>query len=147
MLRQKLQTELITALKSGQTKRLNTLRYIVAQIKNKEIDKHKELDDAETIGVLQKIKKELQESIDSYSAGKRNDLVTESKEQMAIVTSYLPAELTDEKLKAAIEALIQKNDALYKQSPKSIIGICIKELKSQADSSRIMAALREIANI
>jgi len=147
MLRQKIQTDLLTALKTGQTKRLNTLRYIVAQIKNKEIDKHTELDDPETVGILQKVKKELQESIDSYTAGKRDDLVTESKEEMDIVVSYLPAELSDEKLKEAIQMLIQKNNELLKQKPKAIIGICIKELKSQADPSRIMTILKQTANI
>lgn len=143
MLLQKIQSDQISALKAGQKHRLNTLRYIVAQIKNKEIDKHIELNDAEIIGVLQKVKKELQESIDSYTLGKRDDLVAESKEQMDIVESYLPAELSDDKLKEAISVLIQKNDALYKKNPKSIIGICIKELKSQADPSRIMAVLKQ----
>lgn len=147
MLRQQIQTELITALKTKQTNRLNTLRYIVAQIKNKEIDKHAELKDDEVIGVLQKIKKELQESIDSYTKGKRDDLVFESNEQMKIVASYLPLELSDEKLKEAIQKLIQKNNALFKQNPKSIIGICIKELKTQANPSRIMTILKHVANV
>jgi len=147
MLRQKIQTDLLTALKTGQKKRLDTLRYIVAQIKNKEIDKHKELDDAETIGVLQKIKKELQESIDSYTLGKRDDLVAESKEQSEIITTYLPAELSDEQLKKTIQSLMEKNIEMYNQNPKSIIGICIKELKSQADPSRIMTILKQIANV
>ncbi|PIY71838.1 hypothetical protein COY87_04060 [Candidatus Roizmanbacteria bacterium CG_4_10_14_0_8_um_filter_33_9] len=147
MLRQQIQTELIIALKTKQTNLLNTLRYIVAQIKNKEIDKHSELNDNEIISVLQKIKKELQESIDSYTKGKRKDLISESSEQMKIVLSYLPKELSDEELKAAIQKLIQKNDALFKQNPKLIIGICIKELKTQADPSRIMTILKQIAQV
>jgi len=147
MLRQKIQSDQLNALKTGQKKQLDMLRYIVAQIKNKEIDKHAELDDKEIVSVLQKIKKELQESIDSYTMGKRDDLIAESREQMQIVVSYLPAELSDEKLRESIQLLIKKNNEMFKQNPKSIIGICIKELKSQADPSRIMAMLKQIANV
>lgn len=141
MLRQKLQQDQITALKSGDKSRLEVLRFVIAQVKNKEIEKKTELNDEETLGVLKKFAKELKESIDAFEKGGRKDLVEANKKQLEIVAQYLPAEITDEELKKEIEKIIADNKAVYDQNPKAIIGICMKLLKSKADPSRIMKML------
>jgi hypothetical protein len=95
------------------------------------------------LDVLKKAKKELLESIESFTKGGRADLIDESKKQLEIVAAYLPAELTDEELEKAVTALIAANQDAIAKNPKAIIGICMKELKSKADSSRIMSALQK----
>lgn len=145
MLRQKLQQEQLEALKSGNTVKLATIRYVMSQIKNKEIDKNPpagaELNDEEVVTILRKIAKELKESIDAFTKGNRHDLAQEYQAQLDIVSSYLPQEISDEELKEEIDALISKNQVLYQQNPKALIGICIKELKQKADPSRITKML------
>ncbi len=145
MLRQKLQEDQIAALKSGDKDKLSVLRFIIAQIKNKEIDKDPpaggDLNDEETLAVLKKFAKELKESIDAFEKGNRADLVDASKKQLAIVSQYLPAEISDEDLKKEIEKIVSDNKAVYDQNPKVIIGICMKQLKTKADPSRIMKVL------
>ncbi len=143
MLTQKLQDDQVQALKSGDKDRLSVLRYILAQIKNKEIDKQADLSDDDAIGVLKKIAKELKESIMAFEKGGRKDLVSEYKKQLDILTPYLPKEMSDEELTKAIDELIEKNKELYEKNPKAIIGICMKELRSKADSSRILAILNK----
>ena len=144
MLQQKLQTDQIQALKSGDKKKLETLRYILAQIKNKEIDKREPLTDDEVTNVLRKIIKELKESIESFEKGNRTDLAQEYKTQYEIAIAYMPAEISDEELKAAVEDLKQKHADVFQKNPKALIGICIRELKQKAEPARIMKQLKEV---
>jgi len=147
MLRKKIQDDQLAALKAGNKDRLNILRFILAQVQNKEIEKNPpaggQLTDEETISVLKKIAKELKESIDAFEKGGRDDLVADSKKQLEVVSSYLPPEISDEKLKKEIEKIIAENKQVSEANPKAIIGICMKALKSKADPSRIMKALQE----
>ena len=146
MLTQKIQQDQIIAMKAKDFEKTQALRYILAQIKNKEVDKQSPLTDEETISVLRKFVKELQESIMAFEKGNRVDLAAESKTQLQIVQAYLPAELSDADLEKEIRALIEKNKAMYEKSPKSIIGICMRELKNKADSSRILVIINNIAS-
>lgn len=146
MLRQKLQDDQLIALKSRDKNKLEVLRFIISRIKNKEIEKKEELDDGETLAILKKITKELKESIQAFEKGNRTDLVEKNKKQLEIVSQYLPPEITDEELKKEIEKIITQNKALYDENRKSIIGICIKLLKSKADPSRIMKVLFSYEN-
>jgi|SRR3989338_5428870 len=145
MLRQKLQDDQITALKSGDKIKLGVLRFILAQVKNKEIDKNPpaggELSDEEIVGVLKKINRELKESIDAFEKGGRKDLSDDSNKQLKIVSHYLPAEISDEQLKVEVEKIIKENQAVFDNNRKAIIGICMKNLKSKADPERIMRVL------
>ncbi len=143
MLAQKLQADQLTALKSGDKKKLEVLRYVISQVKNREIEKKDELTDEETVATLQKIKKELQESIDAAEKGERTDLVVDNKAQLEIVSSYLPKELSDEELEQEIDKLIADNQEAAAANPKAIIGIVMKALRAKADPSRIMAVLQK----
>jgi len=141
MLRQKLQDDQIAALKSGNKTKLEILRFILAQIKNKEIDKKSELNDEETLVVIKKVTKELKESIVAFEKGKRKDLSDDSKKQLEIVSIYLPEEIGDEDLRQEVEKVIKENQALFDKNQKAIIGICMKKLRSKADPGRIMKIL------
>ena len=145
MLRQKLQDDQITALKSGNKIKLGILRFILAQIKNKEIDKNPpaggELTDEETLVVLRKVIKELKESVEAFEKGGRKELADDNKAQLEIASVYLPTEISDEDLKVEIEKVIKENQTVFDNNQKAIIGICMKQLKSKADPGRIMKVL------
>lgn len=142
MLRKKLQDDQIGYLKSGDKEKLSVLRYILAQIKNKEIETKKELTDEETVVVLKKIAKELKESVDAFQKGNRPDLVAENKKQLDIVSVYLPPEISDEELSAEIDKILKENAAVVQNNPKAGIGLCMGRLKTKADPSRIMQVLK-----
>ncbi|MFW5703684.1 MAG: GatB/YqeY domain-containing protein [Patescibacteria group bacterium] len=142
MLKQQLQKEQITAMKSGDKARLGVLRYIVSQIKNKEIDTKNELSDAEVVQILRKQIKELKDGIESFKKGGREDLIQENEQQIAIISEYLPPEISDDELDKEIENLVSENKESIDQNPKSIIGIAMNALKSKAEPGRISAALK-----
>ena len=144
MLRQKLQDDQIAALKAGDKTRLNVLRFILAQIKNKEIDKKSDLNDEEVLIVLRKVIKELKESVEAFEKGERKELAEDSKKQLEIASVYLPAEISDSELKGEVEKVIKENQAVFDNNQKAIIGICMKSLKSKADPGRIMKILQGI---
>lgn len=144
MLRDTLQNDQIAALKGGQKDRLEVLRFILAQIKNKEIEKKDKLSDEETIIVLQKFAKELREAMEAFEKGNRTDLVAHNKKQLEIVAVYLPTELGQAELEAKVEDLFAQNAAAVASNPNAIIGICMKALRAEADSARIMAAIKKI---
>lgn len=144
MLKDKLQVDQIAAMKAKEQVKLDTIRYIISQVKNKEINTQKELADAEIIAVIQKIKKELNESITSFQKAGRADLTAEYQKQLDIVLTYLPAELSDAELENEVKVLVEKNKAAYEANPKSIIGICMRELKGKVDPGRIMPMIRKV---
>lgn len=141
MLVKKLQDEQVKALKGGDKARLEILRYILAQIHNREIEKKGKLTDEETVTVLKKIAKELKESIEAFQKGERPDLASSNQKQLEIVNEHLPEEMSDEELKKEVDSLISKNKELFDKNPKALIGICVKELRAKADPSRIMKIL------
>lgn len=148
MLRQKLQDDQIAALKTGDKIKLGILRFILAQIKNKEIDKNPpaggELTDEETLVVLRKVIKELKESVEAFEKGGRKDLLDDNKKQLEIASFYLPAEISDLELKEEVEKVVRENQVVFDNNQKAIIGICMKQLKSKAEPGRIMKVLQGI---
>lgn len=146
MLAEKLQHDLIEAMKSKNEAKLTTVRYIVAQVKNKEIDKRQSLTDEEVMGVLKKIATDLKESIAAFEKGNRADLVAEYQAQLAIVASYLPEEISDEELKKEVEKLVAQNKTLFEQNPKALIGISVKKLKDKASTDRIIKTLNALSS-
>ncbi len=138
MLSAKLQEDQLIALRAGDRDRLDVLRYILSQIKNKEIEKKDTLTDEEVLVILKKITRELKDSIESFEKGGRDDLVAGNKKQLEIISAYLPAELSDEELENEVKAVIAQNSDLAKQNSKALIGICVGRLKAKADPSRIV---------
>jgi uncharacterized protein len=144
MLKQTLQSDQLTAMKSGDKVKLQAIRYIVAQLKYKEIEKQAELTDEDVLATIRKLVKEQRETMEISQKANRPDLVAECEVQIAILTSYLPAELSDEDLKKAVEELVAANQAVIAQNAKAIIGVVMGKLKTQADPSRIQAVLRDM---
>ncbi len=144
MLLDQLKNDQLKAMKSKDQAKLTTVRYIVAQVKNKEIDKNAPLTDEEVMGVLKKFATDLKESIAAFQKGNRTDLVAETEAQLTIVSSYLPPEMSDEELKKAVEELVAANKAVFDQNPKALIGICVKSLKDRASTDRIIKTLNTL---
>jgi len=145
MIKQTIQSDQITAMKARDVKKLETLRYILAQIKNKEVETQKEITEDEAVKVLRKEGKKLQEAIDAAQKAGRSDLSEESKFQLDILSKYLPAEISDENLKKKIEEIISQNQEAFAKNPNSVIGICVGKLKSEADPARISRIVRSLA--
>jgi uncharacterized protein YqeY len=147
MLKQKIQENIIRALKSKDEKTLSVLRYLSSHIHNKEIDKKQDLSDEEVVQIIRQLIKNLEEAIVLFQKGERKDLIYQNKEQIKILSLYLPKELSDQELEREIKKIIEENKDLYQQNPKALIGICIKRLKPKADPRRIVGLFNQLAQV
>src|SRR5947209_20583746 len=101
-LRDRFNNDLKEAMKAGDKRRVSTLRLVNAAVKNADIEARGQgkeaLSDGEIAGVLQKMIKQRQESFDIYDKAGRTDLATQEHEEIAIISRYLPQQLTDHEI-------------------------------------------------
>lgn len=103
-----------TALKAGDKRRTATLRAMIAAIKDKEIEARgqgKEFTDADILPLLQKMVKQREESLGIYTEAKREDLAAVEREEIAILSEFLPKGLSEAEVEDAIRAAIEKTGA------------------------------------
>lgn len=141
MIKSAIEGQLITAMKNKDTKTISILRIIKSEIKNKEISLQRNITDDEVYGLIKKEIKKLEDALILFKKANRIDLITENEEQIKILKKFLPMELSDEELKQAINNIKSKNKEIYEKNPKTIIGICIKELGNKASPKRIIEML------
>ena len=132
-----------SALKNHAEETLATLRLLLSEIKNKQIELQKELSDEEVVSVIRRQVKQLTDSRDMFEKGGRNDLVAENTSQIEILKKYLPSELGDDELVAEIERIMRENAETIAKNTNAVFGIVIGQLKSKADTSRITKILKE----
>lgn len=136
---QTIQTELMRALKAGDSRTKDTLRFIVSQIKYKEIELKRPATDDEIISAIRKQIKELEEASVQFIAAGRTDLSDENSAQIAILRPLLPQELGDEELLKEIQAFVESQRDIQVANPRAFTGKVVGALKSKADPSRISA--------
>lgn len=139
MLGAKIQENLIAALKEKKAEELSVLRFLQAAIKNVEIEKKAPLSDDEIISIIRKQIKELNDAKLMFEKGGRADLASQNANQIAILTTYLPVEMSDEDLKKEIDRIISANKETYDKNPKIVMGMCMKELRANVSPQRIAA--------
>jgi len=123
----RIQSDLTQAMKSKDELRLSVLRMIKTALKNKEIEKIRPLDDAESLQVLQTLIKQRKESAEAFATGGRPELAEKETREAAIIETYLPAAASQAEINAAIEAAISETGAT---SPKQM-GAVIKAAKAR----------------
>jgi uncharacterized protein len=132
------------AMKVGKKDKLSILRMVSSDIKNQEIKKQTELDDEAVQVVIGRQVKQLQDALQDFERGQRVDLVTKTKKEIELLSSYLPAQMSDEdltnKATAIIGALGNKADFNIGQA----MGAVMKEVKGQADGNRVKAVVTAI---
>lgn len=114
MLREKLSEATKDAMKSGEKLKLSTLRMVSAAIKNADIEARTgkgPLDDDAILGILQKLIKQRQDSVELYEKGGRAELAQQEKDEIEIIKGFLPAQMSEAEMKAAIAEVIKQEGA------------------------------------
>src|SRR5262249_34134118 len=123
---ERIQEELTAAMKTKEELRLSVLRMIKTALKNKEVEKMRPLEDAESLQVLQTLVKQRRESVEQFTRGGRTDLADKETKEIAIIESYLPEAPSEAEMAQAIEAAIAETSA---HSPKQM-GAVIKAARA-----------------
>lgn len=141
-LRARLEDDMKAAMRAGNTVERDTLRYLLAALKNAEIEKRGELDEAEGQALLQRQAKRMVESIDQFRAGGRNDLAERESVQLAILKRYLPAELSDDEVLVLARDIVRETGATSPNEMGRIMPLLIERAAGRADGRRLSNAAR-----
>jgi hypothetical protein len=134
---EKLRKDMLTALKSGNKDKSQTLKMVVATIKNAQIESEKELTDKDIEKILRKEAKKTEDSIEQYQKMGRDDLVQKEKQDLEIIESYLPELMSDEEVKKVVEKKIKETGAQDMRDMGKVIGAVMKELEGKADGNTV----------
>jgi uncharacterized protein YqeY len=141
-LRERLQEDMKTAMRAGQKERLSTIRLILAAVKQREVDERITLDDSQVIAALDKMSKQRRESIAQFESGGRSDLVAKETAELAIITAYLPARLSDAELDALIQAAIKQTGAATVKDMGRVMSVIKSQAQGRADMAEVGARIK-----
>ncbi|MBT3185455.1 MAG: GatB/YqeY domain-containing protein [Nitrospina sp.] len=145
-LKDKLLSDMKEALKSKDSLRLNTIRSVVAAIKNQEIDLRKELQEDEVLSLVTREVKKRKEAFVLFEQGGRMDLVEKEKQEYAILQTYLPEQVSEEDLRKRIQEVIAETGAEGMKDFGKIMKTLVPEFKGKADNSLIKDLAGEYLN-
>jgi len=142
-LKQQLTDDMKTAMKAGDKARLGVIRLINAGIKQREVDTRTALDDVAVIAVLEKMRKQRQDSITQYEVANRDDLAAIERAELTIIDAYLPAKLGEAELLAAIQAAIVETGAQSPADMGKLMGLLKSRLAGQADMGQLSQLVKQ----
>jgi uncharacterized protein YqeY len=143
-LKETLNADIKSAMKSGQKKKLAALRLISAAIKQHDVDNRVELDEDGSIDLLNRMVKQRREAIIQFEKAERDDLVATETFELEIVKSYLPAQLTREEIENHLETAIQECKAESPKDMGKVMNILKASLKGRADMSAVSKRVKEL---
>ena len=143
-LKARLTEDMKAAMKSGDKRRVGTLRLVIAALKNERIQAGRELTAEEVDAALRRAVKQRKDSIEQYAKGGRQDLVDAETEELAILEGYLPKGMSDDEVEAALKAVIAEKGF----SSSKDVGLAMKELmarhKGRVDGKKAQEIVRRL---
>lgn len=135
----KIHDDLKTALKEKAVEKISTLRMLISDIKNEEIDKKKKgkLEDAEIQAVVFRAVRRHKDSIESYRKGGREDLANKEEGEFQILQGYLPVQMSKEEIEKIISEAMAKTGAQSSSDFGKVMGLVMKQVKGKADGKLV----------
>jgi uncharacterized protein YqeY len=141
-LKQQLTEDMKNAMRGGDKQRLGVIRLILAAVKQREVDERIELDDTQTIAVLEKMLKQRKDSVTQYAAAGRDDLADVERAEMAVIDTYLPAKLSDAEIDQLIEAAIAETGASGARDMGKVVAAVKTKAAGRADMGQVSARIK-----
>lgn len=136
-LSERLTDDMKQAMKNQDKLKLTTIRMVRASIKNLEIDLKRPLDDNETLEVLSREIKQRKDSLQEFEKAGRDDLATALRAEIEIISEYLPAQLSEEEIKAIVTQTIQELGASSKAEMGKVMSALMPKTKGRADGKLV----------
>ncbi|MDH5458705.1 MAG: GatB/YqeY domain-containing protein [Nitrospinota bacterium] len=143
-LKQTLLSDLKGAMKSKDSLKVDTLRLLISEIKNKEIDLREDLGDEAITALLTTQIKRRKEAASMFEQGGRIDLKEKEEREMAILQNYLPEQVGEEELKQRIQAVITETGAQGPQDMGKVMKVVVPEFKGKAEGDQIRKIVSEL---
>lgn len=145
-LEQSIMGDIKEAMRAKDEVALRTLRAIKAAILNEKTSEgfSGEIDEATEQKMLQKMAKQRRDSLDIFEKQNREDLAAKEREELAIIERFLPKQLTEEELKAALTEIVAQTGASSPADMGKVMGVASKQLAGKADGKAISAVVKEL---
>lgn len=143
----KLKEKIVERMKAGMRARdalaTDCMRMVMAAIKNREIEKRGELDDAECMKVLTSLAKQRGESIEMFKQGGRQDLVVKEEAELALIKSFLPEELSEGALQKLVEEAISETQAGSPRDMGRVMKALAPKIQGRADGKVVSELVKQ----
>ncbi len=136
--------DIIEALKGGDKPRLVVLRGLKSDLKYKQIESGEKLSDEQVIEVLSSAAKRRRDSIEQFRRGDRDDLVQQEESELAIITTYLPKQLSEDELRQLAEAAIAEVEADSPKQMGQVMKVLMPQVKGRADGKLVSKMIAEL---
>jgi len=141
-LKDQITEDMKTAMRARDSERLATIRLLMAALKQKEVDERIVLDDAAVIAIIDKLIKQRKDSISQFAAGNRQDLVAKEQAELDILAAYMPEQMSEADLDAAIAAAIAESGASGPQAMGKAMALLKPRLAGKADMGQVSQRLK-----
>lgn len=138
-----LEAALKTAMKASDVVQKNTLRLALSAVKEAEVLKQAELDNAAVIGILQKEVKSRQETIAEAEKAERNDLVGGAKAEIVVLEGFLPQQMDDAELEKLVDAAIAESGANAISDMGNVMKLVLPNVAGRADGGKVSQLVRQ----
>ncbi len=142
-LKDQITQDMKSAMKAGDKDRLKVVRLMLAAIKQVEVDKRVELDDAGVLSVLDKMVKQRRDSVEQFENGGREDLAAIERAEIAVLEDYLPEQLSADDLAALVDEVIAATGASSMKDMGKVMGQIKAKAAGRADMGAVSAAVKE----
>ena len=146
-LKDRIGDEIKAAMKAKDKVRLNTVRSVKKVILEKESELRaegiEELTEAQEMEILTKLAKQRRDSVEQFSKAGRDDLAEQEAQELTILEEFLPAQMSEEEVAAAVDGAIAKTGAFSPKDMGKVMGLLMKDLEGKADGKLIQTLVKE----
>lgn len=142
-LKQRINDDVKAAMRAKEKTRLLALRMIMAAFKQKEVDERIELNDDQALAIMDKMAKQLRDSINQFQKAGRTDLVEKENFELEIVQSYLPTALTDAEVNQLIKSAIDETGASCMKDMGKVMGVLKPKVQGRTDMGKLSDLVKQ----
>ncbi len=141
-LKQQISDDMKAAMRAKDAARLGAIRLLLAAMKQREVDERIELSDADVVAIIEKMLKQRRDSISQYEAAGRQELADVEKFEVGVLQTYMPQQLSDAEINAAIVEAVAATGAAGPQDMGKVMGVLKPKLAGRADMGKVSALIK-----
>jgi hypothetical protein len=141
-LNERIVADMKAAMKAKEADRLSAIRLLMAAIKQKEVDERISVDDAQVIGIVDRLIKQRKDSIAQFEQAGRTDLVQKERAELEVLSAYLPQQASAEEVAAAIDAAIAAVGAKGPADMGKVMAVLKGKLAGRTDLSAVSGQVK-----
>jgi uncharacterized protein YqeY len=142
-LKDRITEDMKAAMRAKDAPRLSAIRMLQAAIKQKEVDERIVVDDAGVLGIVEKLIKQRKDSIEQFEKAGRTDLVDKETAELQLLSGYLPQQMTDAELAAAVDGAISESGASGAQAMGKVMALLRPRIAGRADMGKASAMVKQ----